>query len=423
MSHCPVFWVRAGQITVRRTVPVLLFILICAGICRPVCAVETATPVTQELNSNSVVAFASAAIPTAMRQGQIPGAVFVVVRGDQVLCEEAFGVSNLKTRRPVSVNRTLFRVASLSKIFTAASALELAHDGRLDLHRNVNSYLTQLHIAPAFGQPITMADLLTHSSGFDVCRFGYAAPSAADRLTLRDYLIQHEPARVRPPALFSVYDNYGFALAGYLVQKISGIPFAAYVQDEILAPLDMWHSSFSPDARLRPELATGYWLDGETPRACRPGYINIIPSAGLCTTASDMSRFLIALLANRSPDGAEFFPAAVIRGLETRQFTANPELPGRCDGFDRVTIAGRPALRQSGQWPGFNAVLLLFPKEHCGLFLAYNLCDYLTMGRRISRQFTEEFVPPVPPGGPAGRTGDGFVGAAAGVLFVLPLAA
>lgn len=331
-----------------------------------------------------------------MHNGKIPGAVFVAVQGDDVLCEKAYGVADLKTAQPVSTNQTLFRVASISKILTAASALELVHAGALNLHSNVNSYLQSFHIAPAFHRPITLANLLTHSSGFDDCQFGYASRSAADKLSLRDYLERFQPARVRPPGLFSVYDNYGFALAGYLVQKVSGMNFADYVGKEILHPLDMTHSTFSPDDVLRKQLAAGYWLDEQTPRACRESYINITPAAGFCTTANDMANFLVALLANKNSDGEKVFPASVLRGLETEQFTANPELPGRCYGFNRVIVAGRPALRQTGQWAGYNAVLLLFPKEHCGIFLAYNLCDYLQTEQKISRQFTEKFIPPNP---------------------------
>jgi len=366
----------------------------------------------------SVSAFANAAIPTAMRQGKIPGAVFVVVSGGQLICEKAFGVADLKTWARVSPDLTLFRVASISKILTAASVLQLAGAHRLDLRRNVNSYLARIHIARAFGEPITTADLLTHSSGFDDCQFGYAARTAAGRLPLADYLAKYQPVRVRPPGLFSVYDNYGYTLAGYLVQRVSGMPFADFVQERILGPLDMTHSSFMPGAALRQQLATGYWLDGETPCACQPHYVNIVPAAGFCTTASDMAHFLVALLANQRPGGGQMFSASVLRGLKTREFAAGPQMFGRCYGFDRVSLAGRTALQQTGQWPGFDSVLLLFPKANCGIFLAYNLCDYERLTQSICRRFAEQFIPPdaravavtVPPEAPAMDLPSSFVG-------------
>jgi CubicO group peptidase (beta-lactamase class C family) len=394
MSRRTFLWTCGRRFVLRPALAAVALLLLAGAFVLRVGAVDSPNPSLEEFNSNSVSAFAEAEIPPAMRDGKIPGAVFVAVCDDRVICEKAYGVADLKSGEPVSTDQTLFRVASLSKILTAASALQLVQTHRLDLHRNVNHYLTRFHIAPAFGKPVTLANLLTHSGGFDDCNFGYAARSAADRLSLRRYLVTYQPARVRPPGQFSVYDNYGFALAGYLVQKASGMPFADYVRKTILAPLGMAHSSFSPGTALRRHLATGYWLDGDTPRACRRSHVNITPAAGLCTTASDMSDLLSALLANRSPAGSNIFPASVIQGLETRQFFSNPDVPGRCYGFNRITIAGRRALRQTGQWPGFNSVLLLFPNQHCGLFLAYNLCDYLRLEQRVTRQFTEKFIPP-----------------------------
>jgi len=359
-----------------------------AGAARPV-----AQPV-QDLNTASVSAFADAVIPEMLRAGKIPGAVFVVVRDDQVICKKGYGVADLQSQKPVSADRTLFRAASISKILTAAAALQLVQAHRLDLHQNINAYLTRFQIAPAFDEPITLANLLTHASGFDTCHLGYAARSAADRLSLGNYLMEYQPARVRPPGRFSVYDNYGFTLAGYLVQKAAGMPFASYVQKRIFAPLDMDDSSFSPDPTRRQRLATGYWLDGGTPRACGQSYVNITPAAGLCTTADDMSDLLIGLLTNRRADGSNLFSASVIRGLETQQFAFSPDVPGRCYGFNRVAIAGRSALRQTGQWPGFNSVLLLFPQARCGIFLAYNLCDNARTEQRLTRRFAEQFIPP-----------------------------
>lgn len=357
-------------------------------------AAETSPLNSIDLNMESVSAFANATIAPSMRDGKIPGAVFVVVRGNKVIFEKAFGVADLKTQAPVSVEDTLFRVASISKILTTVCVLQLASTRQLNLHTNVNTYLNRFQIAPAFGKPVTIADLMTHSAGFDNCQFGYAAHTAADKLSLGDYLAGHQPARVRPPGLFSVYGNYGYTLAGYLVQKVSGVPFADYARAQIFEPLGMTHSSFFPTGDLRRQLSTGYSLEGEFPRSVPRDYVNITPAAGLCTSASDMADFLIALVANQQPDGRQMFRDTVLRGLETQQFAAGPQMPGRCYGFNRVSLAGRTALRQSGQWPGFNSVLLLFPKANCGVFLAYNLCDYFRMGQSVSLQFAERFIPP-----------------------------
>ena len=393
-----VMMTRAGRflrLRVLRLLPhatsaALAFVLL-AGNVRAAVLAQQPVP---EMNAAAVTAFADGQMPAAMRAGKIPGAVLVVVRGNQVVFQKGYGFANLEKREPVSTSNTLFRVASISKILTAAAVLQLVQAHRLSLHRNVNCYLAGFHITPAFGAPITLFDLLTHSSGFDVCQWDYAARTVAQKLSLRNYLVQFQPFRVRRPGVFSGYDNYGYALAGYLVQKVSGMPFNQYVEAQLFEPLNMDHSSFSPDPALRKKLATGYWRDTDAVRPCGPDHVNITPAAGLCSTAGDMSRFLVALLADQRPDGSRAFSASVMRGLEMQQFAFNPEVPGRCFGFDEVMLDGRCVLRQTGQWPGFNSLLLLFPQQHCGWFIAYNLCDQLHLGWQISRSFAEQFLPP-----------------------------
>ena len=350
-------------------------------------------PVVKSLTVTNIAIFANTHLTKALEEDEIPGAVFTIVHGDQVVFQKGYGFANVQDHRPVSVRKTLFRVASISKILTAACALQLVQTHRLDLHQDVNRYLDRFRIKPAFGQPITLYNLLTHSSGFDVWRFDYGAHSAAQKLSLRDYLTQFQPARVRPPGLFSSYDNYGYTLAGYLVQKVSGMPFREYVRERLFKPLGMTHSSFAPDKSLRSRLATGYRLDGEALEPYPKDFVNITPAAGLCATAEDMTRLLIALVSNERPDGSTAFSAPVLNGLEKPHFAFDPDIPGRCYGFNLVTLAGRQALRQTGQWPGFNSLMLVFPRHHVGLFLAYNLCDQLEMGRHVSRLFVERFIP------------------------------
>lgn len=120
-----------------------------------------AAPATEDrrasaLCSDSVATFAAKVMPEAMARGRVPGAVFVVVRGDQVLFSEAYGQADVREDRPVSLTGTLFRMASISKIVTAAVALDLVAKGGLDLHRNVNRYLSRFRIDPAFHKSIML---------------------------------------------------------------------------------------------------------------------------------------------------------------------------------------------------------------------------------------------------------------------------
>lgn len=349
------------------------------------------------LNEAGVAGFASSYLEERMREAKIPGAALAVVKDGRVVFTDGFGFADVASRRGVSVEETVFRVASISKVLTAAAALKLAGKGRLDLHADVNSYLRALEIEPTFDTPVTLHHLLTHSAGFDYQWLNHGARNLDERWELVDYLAAHQPVRLRPPGRFSSYDNYGFALAGHLVQRVSGEPFPAFMRARWLEPLGMTKSTFALSEESPAGLARGYRLEDDRLRPVPIDYVNIPPAAGLATTAGDMSRFLIALTANRLPDGSPAFSPEVHAGLLEPQFAFHPAVPGRSYGFNEVFLNGRRVLTQLGSWPGFNSVLMVCPQSRVGLFLAYNRNDSLQLARSLVRTFARRFISDTPP--------------------------
>jgi CubicO group peptidase (beta-lactamase class C family) len=343
------------------------------------------------LNEAGVAGFAASYLEERMREAKIPGAALAVVKDGRVVFADGFGLADVASRRAVSVDETVFRVASISKVFTAAAALRLAGKGRLDLHADVNAYLRAIEIDPSFDTPVTLHHLLTHSAGFDYQWLHHGARNLDERLELLDYLTAHQPVRLRPPGLFSSYDNYGFALAGHLVQRVSGEPFARFIRTRWLEPLGMTNSTFALSEEGAAGLARGYRLEDDRLRPLPVDYVNIPPAAGLATTAGDMSRFLIALTANRLPDGTPAFAPEAYAGLLEPQFAFHPAIPGRSYGFNEVFLNGRRVLKQLGSWPGFNSVLVIFPQSRVGLFFAYNRNDGLELARSLVQTFTGQF--------------------------------
>ncbi|MFM1942739.1 MAG: hypothetical protein RI897_1721 [Verrucomicrobiota bacterium] len=371
------------------------------ALCLPLTAFAS-TPAkspSQPLDPQQLRTFATQLITQAIEEDGIPGAAVAIVHRGKTIIQKGFGLANLKTQQPVQASNTLFRVASISKILTTLAVLQQADQGSLSLHDNINDYLTEFHVQPTFPEPVTLHHLLTHTAGFDVefLKDGSLLPNS--RIPLGDYLRLNEPQRLRPPGLFPTYDNYGFGLAGYVVQQTTDQPFAAHMKHSLLLPLGMNHSTFTLDDQSRQHLAKGYWNKGARLEPYPADQVNLPPAAGLSATTTDMARLITALLGHPASGNHRVLPAALLAQLHQPQFEINPAVPGRCYGFNQVLIAGRKALRQTGRWPGYNSVLLLFPRHDLGLFLTYNLADHGSFRKHFTRAFAKKFVPknPAPP--------------------------
>src|SRR6266700_1953767 len=187
-----------------------------------------------------VETFLDGVISKQMRVDHIPGAAVSVVKDGRLLFAKGYGSADLQAGRPVNAQTTLFRVASVSKLFTATAVLQLAEQGKLNLHADVNIYLKTFHLPATYPEPITLAHLLTHTAGFESRATGMeAARTTSDLEPLGQLLAEHIPARVRPPGELTAYSNYGYALAVYIVEQVSGMPYAQYVAQHIFQRLRM----------------------------------------------------------------------------------------------------------------------------------------------------------------------------------------
>ena len=197
-----------------------------------------------ELTASDVEAFLDGIVPLQLERDDIAGATIAIVKDGKLLFAKGYGYSDYEKKKPVSAEETLFRPGSVSKLFTWTAVMQLVEQGKLDLDRNVNDYL-DFKIPDAFGQPITLKNLLTHTPGFeeqikDLFTVGSESPN------LGAYLKTHIPTRIYPPGTVPAYSNYGTALAGYIVERVSGRPFNEYVEENIFKPLGMDSFNFSP---------------------------------------------------------------------------------------------------------------------------------------------------------------------------------
>jgi CubicO group peptidase (beta-lactamase class C family) len=193
-----------------------------------------ASPTAPGLNdSQEFEAFVDNFFNKEMSKTHVPGAVISVVKDGQLFFAKGYGYANLEKKIPVEADKTLFRVASISKLFTATAAMQLYERGQLDLDADVNKYLTDFQLDNPYSEPVTAARMMMHTDGTTVRRIGLAARTEAEMEPLGDYLADHMPPIVwRPGQLYS-YSSHSIALLGYVVEKISGTPFTEYIDKNI----------------------------------------------------------------------------------------------------------------------------------------------------------------------------------------------
>src|SRR5215218_7343391 len=206
-------------------------------------------------------AFLDEELGREMEKHHIAGAAVSVVKDGKLFFAKGYGDADLKKDIPVDPEQTTFRIGSTAKLFTWTTVMQLAEQGKLDLNEDINTYL-DFRIPDTYSQPITLKDLMTHTAGFEDRYYERLAKDPDELEPPREWLISHMPARVSPPGDVAAYSSYGAALAGYIVARVSGEPYDQYVQEHILNPLGMVHttaqSPMPPDMRTHSSVGYTY---------------------------------------------------------------------------------------------------------------------------------------------------------------------
>lgn len=328
---------------------------------------DTGAASANPLNSADVEAWLDGFLPYALQKGKIPGAVVVVVNGDGVVLQKGYGYSDVAKRTPVSPETTLFRPGSVSKLFTWTAVMQQVEAGKLDLDKDVNSYI-DFKIPPFEGKPITLRHIMTHTAGFEesVRHLISSDPKAA--MTLKKQMPLALPERVFAPGTTPAYSNYATALAGYIVERVSGEPFDDYIDNHIFDPLGMVHSSFRQplQAKLVPLMSKGYPDVTQKPE---PFEIVIpAPAGSLSSSGEDMGKFMIAHLNQ----------GGVLLKPETTRMMHDFRAPGIANlntmalGFYEQWVNGQRAIAHGGDTVWFHSYLWLFPESDIGLYISMN---------------------------------------------------
>ncbi len=301
-----------------------------------------------------------------IREKMIPGLTLSVIHVDSMFVK-AYGMSQVETGRMADTT-TLFQLGSVGKLFTVIAVLQQVEAGKLDLKADVNTYLTDFSIHSP-GRPITLFDLLTHTAGFNDRIIGYLARTESEVKPLGDHLKTFMPGSFQPPGIDINYSNYSYALAGHLVEQVTGTKFTDYVSEHIFLPLGMTRSTYHlPDSYTALDAyASGYRTrDTFEPVRCYPRHAT--PAGSALSSSGDMAKLLRELM---FPSG-KILQDSMYQYLQSRQFADHPQLMGYTLGMEEQHHFGARGIGKGGAFTGFLSELVIFPDQQFGLFVSTN---------------------------------------------------
>ena len=315
--------------------------------------------------------FVDSVVAAGMARDRSPGAAFCFVRHSEIFYCKGYGVANIREHTPVVPDSTIFRVGSISKVFTATAVVQLADLSKLDMTADVRSYLRGAKLVDSALAHVTAEQLLDHTAGFDEIRPGTQADAEDNVLPLADFL-RTRLVRVTTPGEITSYSTYGMTLAGLLVEQISGLRFEEYLKRNIWAPIGMSHTSITVPASQRRWLAVGYEVEGDTLVPQPWEWYHTTPASSVNATAHDMAKFIIAHLQGDERSGARIMSDRAARYMQRQHATMHPRLPGFALGFYEDYVGQLRVIEHGGNVAGFSALMVLVPQEQDGFIIMHH---------------------------------------------------
>ena len=292
------------------------------------------------------------------------------------------GLADIDSDTPITQN-TVFRIASITKTFTAIAVMQLWERGSVDLDAPANQYLRAFKLIPArpgFRQP-TVQHLLTHTAGIrellhpwgllrmrdlgETVKRGRPVPSLAE------YYKGGLRVDAEPGTRFT-YSNHGFATLGQIVEDVSGKPLARCFRERIFEPLGMADTDLVRSERVTSRLATGYELRSHGAEAVPDYEVITFPGGGVYSTPRDMARYVAALLAGGAGEHGVVLEPETLTTMFEPQYQPDPQIPGIGLAFFRTDLGGHLGIEHDGILPGFDSQIFLAPDAGVGVMAFAN---------------------------------------------------
>src|SRR6266850_715418 len=350
-----------------------------------------------ELAAADLEIFLDGLMPLQLERADIAGAVVAIVKDGKLLFAKGYGYCDYEKKVPVSPENTLFRPGSISKLFTWTSVMQLVEQGKLDLDRDVNTYI-DFKVPATFGKPTTLRDIMTHRPGLEETIKDLFVGSEKDLRPIAQYLPTHLPKQIYPPGTIPAYSNYATTLAAYVVQRVSGEPFEDYVETHVIKPLGMAHATFRqplPDG-LKPLMSNGYQLASGGAKTFE--FVEVAPAGSLSASAESMTHFMLAHLQNGRYSSVQILKPETAVQMHQRQQGWPASMNAMALGFYEESRNGQRIIGHGGDTQWFHSDLHLLLDANVGFFVSYNSAgkDEVSPRGVLFDKFMDRYFP-VPP--------------------------
>jgi CubicO group peptidase (beta-lactamase class C family)/D-alanyl-D-alanine dipeptidase len=306
-------------------------------------------------------------IQRELAEKQLPAISIALVDDQQIVWARGFGYADPESKAPATAS-TIYRVGSVSKLFTDIGIMQLVERGELQLDAPVTDYLPDFRPKNAFAKPITLRELMSHRSG--LVReppvghyFDPTEPSlAATVKSLNETSLVYEPGR------HTKYSNAGIAVVGYVLERRKGDSFTKYLKRAALEPMGMETSAFEAEPRLTADLAKAFmWTYDGRIFAAPTFQLGIGPAGCLYSSATDLGKFLSVLFAGGRSGSGQVLKRETLEQMWQPQFAKPEETTGFGIGFRLAKFEGHRLVGHGGAIYGFATELAALPDDKLGV--------------------------------------------------------
>ena len=319
------------------------------------------------LDYAGIVAALDPFIKREVADKRLPALSIALVDDQKIVWARGYGFADAAKKRPASAD-TVYRVGSVSKLFTDIAVMQLVEQGKLDLDDPVTKYLADFKPINRFDKPITLRMLMSHRSGLvrEPPVGNYFDPS----VTALDRTVQslNQTELVYEPGTRTKYSNAGIAVVGRVIEATQEQRFARHLYNHVLDPLGMTHSAFEPTVELNRDLAAAVMWTYDGREFPAPTFeLGMAPAGSMYSTVNDLGRFLSALFAGGKGPGGRILEAKTLEQMWTPQFAKEGEKTGFGIGFSIAELDGHKRIGHGGAIYGFATELAALPVDKLGV--------------------------------------------------------